>query len=154
MNQSIYQYKKSAFIRPIRVIRVPLASIRLCLLSVLLLLPFAATAGDPLTGIWESPDKQHNDPSTAPKHSFGSGQDIFQSGFEPFSEGNTYNQKDLVLRAGGQEDGGDPTKLPVGSVPVWLFAGISVLYVLIIRIRKYFKLENVGMKARKGKARM
>ena len=133
MNQSIYQYKKSAFIRPIRVIRVPLASIRLCLLAALLLLPFAATAGDPPTGIWESPDKLHDDLYT-PGHIFSEEEnDIFQSnsGFEFFAKGNSYNQDDVVLRAGGTEgEGGDPTKLPVGNAPALLIAGLSALYAM------------------------
>ena len=143
MNQSIYQNIKSAFIRPIRVIRVPLASIRLCLLAALLLLSFTAAAAQsdlPAT-IWESPDKLYDDLYT-PGHIFSEEEnDVFQSGFEFFAEATeTYNQEDVVLRAGGTEgEGGDPTKLsPVGGVPVWLIVGLSVLY---------------AMKARKGKAR-
>jgi len=138
MNQSIYQNIKSAFIRPIRVIRVPLASIRLCLLAVLLLLSFAATAGDPPTGIWESPDKLHDDLYT-PDHIFSEEEnDVFQSGFEFFAEATeTYNQDDVVLRAGGTEgEGGDPTKLPVGNAPAWLIVGLSALYAMKARRRE------------------
>jgi len=143
MNQSIYQYKKSVFIRSIRVIRVPLASNRLCLLAALLLLSFSAAAQSDLPAtIWESPDKLHDDLYT-PGHIFSEEEnDVFQSnsGFEFFAEATeTYNQDDVVLRAGGTEgEGGDPTKLPVGNAPALLIAGLSVLY---------------AMKARKGKAR-
>ena len=142
MNQSIHQYKKSAFIRPIRVIRVPLASIRLCLLAALLLLSFTAAAQSDLPAtVWESPDKLHDDLYT-PGHIFSEEEnDVFQSGFEFFAEATeTYNQEDVVLRAGSTEaEGGDPTKLsPVGGVPAWLIVGLSALY---------------AMKARKGKAR-
>ena len=122
MNQSIYQYKKSAFIRPIRVIRVPLASIRLCLLAALLLLSFTAAAQSDLPAtVWESPDKLHDDLYT-PGHIFSEEEnDVFQSnsGFEFFAEGDTYNQDDVVLRAGSTEgEGGDPTKLQIGRAHV------------------------------------
>ena len=133
MNQSIYQNIKSAFIRPIRFIRVPLASIRLCLLAALLLLSFTAAAAQsdlPAT-IWESPDKLYDDLYT-PGHIFSEEEnDVFQSGFEFFAEGDTYNQEDVVLRAGGTEgEGGDPTKLPVGNAPALLIAGLSALYAM------------------------
>ena len=139
MNQSIYQNIKSAFIRPIRFIRVPLASIRLCLLAALLLLSFTAAAQSDLPAtVWESPDKLYDDLYT-PGHIFSEEEnDVFQSCFEFFAEvTETYNQDDVVLRAGGTEgEGGDPTKLPVGNAPAWLIVGLSALYAMKARRRE------------------